>query len=238
MRRECSLTYTLSEKWFSPEYIDDAPAAVVDLVRQCGPPTFFFTFAPAEWTFPHHITVTDLMTLVNAVDAFAVGGLWHTCCMASMKLSKGSYLVRIARIHGSGPITWSKEFERVLFVQSCRKARPEKHRAVRLGIGMFLFGRRDNAIQMYHVGCEQILVMMTGETKFWVHETQCSEWWVCCGGRDKIFMVRPLLPNRWLRQYGLMLETIKYSRGIWCVKFAPKTCASCIGCTSTIMIII
>ena len=70
-----TLSFTLSEKWFSPEYIFNVASAVTGIVRKLGPPTWFWTFAPAEWTCPLHMVVEDRMTQGNAVDAFAVGSV-------------------------------------------------------------------------------------------------------------------------------------------------------------------
>ncbi len=72
---EQSLSFTLSEKWFSLEYMFNAAAAVVDIVRQLGPPHWFWTFAPAEWTFPMHMSITDVSIQSHALDAFSVGGV-------------------------------------------------------------------------------------------------------------------------------------------------------------------
>ena len=70
-----TLSFTLSEKWFSPEYMFNVASAVTGIVRQLGPPTWFWTFAPAEWTCPLHMVVEDRRTQGNAVDAFTVGGV-------------------------------------------------------------------------------------------------------------------------------------------------------------------
>ena len=75
LQRGVTLSYILSEKTFSPEYMINAQASVVDVVRQYGPSAWFWTFAPAEWHFPLHKCVTDIKVQTEAFDYFSVGGM-------------------------------------------------------------------------------------------------------------------------------------------------------------------
>ena len=65
---------TLSVKWFIPEYVVNLGAAVTEKVRQLEPPKWFWTVASAEWTFPLHTAVENILTQLNALDVFSVGG--------------------------------------------------------------------------------------------------------------------------------------------------------------------
>ena len=67
--------FTLSEKWFSSKYMVNLAAAVTDIVKQLRPLTWFWTFAPAEWTFLLRIAVGSFLTHVCALDVFSVGGV-------------------------------------------------------------------------------------------------------------------------------------------------------------------
>ena len=69
-RGKTTLSSTLSEKRFIPEYMMNAAAADAVFVRQLGPPTCFWTFVPAEWTLPLRIAVEGIMTQVYALDFF------------------------------------------------------------------------------------------------------------------------------------------------------------------------
>ena len=64
---------TLSVKWFIPEYVVNLGEAVTDKVRQLDLPKWFGTLAPAEWTFPLHMAVGNMLTQLNALDVFSVG---------------------------------------------------------------------------------------------------------------------------------------------------------------------
>ena len=47
---------------FNPLYWRSLHLALVDMVRQLGPPVLFWTFAPYEWSFPYHIWIRDAMS--------------------------------------------------------------------------------------------------------------------------------------------------------------------------------
>ena len=47
---------------FSPLYWKSLHLALVDMVRQLGPPVIFWTFAPYEWSFPYHVWIRDAMS--------------------------------------------------------------------------------------------------------------------------------------------------------------------------------
>ena len=44
---------------FSPLYWRSLHLALIDMVRQLGPPVLFWTFAPYEWSFPYHVWIRD-----------------------------------------------------------------------------------------------------------------------------------------------------------------------------------
>ena len=44
---------------FSPLYWKSLHLALIDMVRQLGPPALFWTFAPYEWSFPYHAWIRD-----------------------------------------------------------------------------------------------------------------------------------------------------------------------------------
>jgi hypothetical protein len=47
---------------FSPLYWKTVHNGLVDLVRQLGFPSIFFTMAPYEWAYPYHTAILDEMT--------------------------------------------------------------------------------------------------------------------------------------------------------------------------------
>ena len=47
---------------FNPLYWRSLHLALVDMVRQLGPPVIFWTFAPYEWSFPYHVWIRDAMS--------------------------------------------------------------------------------------------------------------------------------------------------------------------------------
>ena len=47
---------------FNPLYWRSLHLALVDMVRQLGPPVIFWTFSPYEWSFPYHVWIRDAMT--------------------------------------------------------------------------------------------------------------------------------------------------------------------------------
>ena len=50
---------------FSPLYWRKAHLALVDLVRQRGPPNIYFTMSPYEWTMPYHAALRQRMADTN-----------------------------------------------------------------------------------------------------------------------------------------------------------------------------
>ena len=49
---------------FNPLYWRSLHLALVDMVRQLGPPVIFWTFSPYEWSFPYHVWIRDAMSKV------------------------------------------------------------------------------------------------------------------------------------------------------------------------------
>ena len=49
------LRILLKSQSFSPMYWKNILYGLIDLVRQIGPPTFFWTVSPFEWSFPYHL---------------------------------------------------------------------------------------------------------------------------------------------------------------------------------------
>ena len=84
--------YALGET-VSPEHI----------VRQIGPPTWFMTFAAAEWSFPSHVCMEDILTHVNALDVFSAGGIIAShISHIMMQIIKGFTF----QTHYNKPLNW------------------------------------------------------------------------------------------------------------------------------------
>ena len=61
LHRDCPMRLMLAGSSFSPVYWKRVFSGLVDMVRQCGFPKFFWTLAPSEWTMPYHVFVEDTM---------------------------------------------------------------------------------------------------------------------------------------------------------------------------------
>ena len=58
--REVPMRLLVQGAPFSPEYWKTRHAGLVDMQRQLGFPTLFFTISPYEWSFPYHVWLQEL----------------------------------------------------------------------------------------------------------------------------------------------------------------------------------
>jgi hypothetical protein len=73
-RFQLPMSYMLQDKNFTEDYVKGFRALVVDVIRQIGMPQLYQTYAPAEWNFPLHDAILDMMNELGVRDYFDLGG--------------------------------------------------------------------------------------------------------------------------------------------------------------------
>ena len=60
--KDMPLRVLMKDNSFSPLYWMNVLFGLIDMVRQLGPPTLFYTISPYEWSFPYHVALLDEMS--------------------------------------------------------------------------------------------------------------------------------------------------------------------------------
>ena len=101
-RFDLPMSYILNDKYFTTDYVQGFRALVIDVIRQIGMPQLYQTYAPAEWFFPLHEAIIDMMKELGVSDYFELGGPIAVNIVHSMQ-----QLIRGFLFGGNGNKPWA-----------------------------------------------------------------------------------------------------------------------------------